>query len=45
MFCVTLFFAYTMFVCIATSSSEVTGNLKTSWVKYLEIRVTGKLCP
>jgi hypothetical protein len=33
------------FVCIATIRSEVTSNLKTNLVKYLEIRVIGKLCP
>jgi hypothetical protein len=34
-----------LFVCIATRSSEVMRNLKTALVKYLETRVTGKLCP
>jgi hypothetical protein len=28
-------FSYTMFVCIATSSSEVTSHLKTNLVKYV----------
>jgi hypothetical protein len=32
MFGVMLIFAYTMFVCIATSSSEVTSHLKTMLV-------------
>jgi hypothetical protein len=37
MFGVMLIFAYTMFVCIAMSSSEVTSHLKTKLVKYLGI--------
>jgi hypothetical protein len=32
MFGVMLIFAYTMFVCIATTSSEVTSHLKTKLV-------------
>ena len=38
-------FAYTMFVCIATSSSKVTSHLKTKLVWYLGSQVYGKLCP
>jgi hypothetical protein len=32
-------------VCIATSRSEVTRNLKTKLEKYLELHQKGKLCP
>jgi hypothetical protein len=32
-----------MFVCIATTSSEVTSYLKSKW--YLESQVPGKLYP
>jgi hypothetical protein len=34
-----------LIVCIATSSSEVTRNLKTKLEKYLELHQKGKLCP
>jgi hypothetical protein len=34
-----------LFVCIATSSSEVMRNLKTKLKKYLELHQKGKLCP
>jgi hypothetical protein len=37
MFGVMLIFVHTIFVCIATSSSEVTSHLKTKLVKYLGI--------
>jgi hypothetical protein len=37
MFGVMLIFVYTMFVCIATSSNEVTSHLKTKLVTYLGI--------
>jgi hypothetical protein len=33
-----------LIVCIATHRSEVTRNMKTNLVKYVESQVTGKLC-
>jgi hypothetical protein len=33
-----------LFVCIATSSSEVTSHPKTNLVKYLETRITRPSC-
>jgi hypothetical protein len=33
-----------LFVCIATSSSDVTSHPKTNLVKYLGSQVQGKLC-
>jgi hypothetical protein len=46
MFGVMLFvFIICLFVCIATSRSEVTRNLKPNFEKYLELHQKGKLCP
>jgi hypothetical protein len=42
---VMLNFAYTMFVCIATSSSEVTSHLKTKLVRYLGISSLRQVVP
>jgi hypothetical protein len=38
-------FAYTMFVCIATSSSEVTSHLKIKLVRYLGISSLRQVVP
>jgi hypothetical protein len=38
-------FACTMFVCIATSSSEVTSHLKTKLAKYLGISSLRQVVP
>jgi hypothetical protein len=38
-------FAYTMFICIAMSSSEVTSYLKTKLVKYLRISSLRQVVP
>jgi hypothetical protein len=45
MFGVMLIFSYSMFVCIATSSSEVTSHLKTKLVKYLGISSLRQVVP
>jgi hypothetical protein len=43
MFGVMLIFIYTMFVCIATTISEISSHLKITLVT--GIQVPGKLCP
>jgi hypothetical protein len=46
MFGVLLFLSTScLFVCVATSSSEVTSHPKTNLVRYLDSQVTDKLCP
>jgi hypothetical protein len=45
MFGVMLIFSYSMFVCIAMSSSEVTSHLKTKLVKYLGISSLRQVVP
>jgi hypothetical protein len=42
---VMLIFSYSMFVCIAMSSSEVTSHLKTKLVKYLGISSLRQVVP
>jgi hypothetical protein len=42
---VMLNFAYTIFVCIATSSSEVTSHLKTKLVRYMGISSLRQVVP
>jgi hypothetical protein len=45
MFGVMLIFAYTMSICIATSSSEVTSHLKINLEKYLGISSLRQVVP
>jgi hypothetical protein len=45
MFGVLLIFAYTMSICIATSSSEITSHLKINLEKYLRISSLRQVVP